>query len=65
MNMVEKGKKHNPGKFCAAGGPNQVSCTNTNAPPSVLMHLFPSDEKVREQWVKLVHKHRPDFSEET
>ena len=25
------------------------------------MHLFPSDEKVREQWVKFVHKHRPDF----
>ena len=59
--MAEKGKKRKPGKFCAAGGPNQVSCTNTNATPGVSTHLFPSDEKVREQWLKFVHKHRPDF----
>jgi len=38
-----------------------VSSTNAIATPGVSMHLFPSDEKVREQWLKFVHKHRPDF----
>ena len=58
--MAEKGKRQRSGKSCAAGGPNLVSCTNTNA-PGVSTHLFPSNEKVREQWVKFVRKYRPDF----
>ena len=61
QNMAEKKKKRLPGKSCAAGGPGLVSCTNTNATPGVSMHQFPSDEATRRQWVKFVHKHRPDF----
>ena len=44
-----------------AGRPRKVSCNNTNATPGVSMHLFPKDEAVRKQWLKFVHKRRPDF----
>ena len=59
--MAEKGKKRKPGKFCVAGGPGQVSCTNTHGTEGVSMHLFPSNGAVRSQWIKFVHKHQPDF----
>ena len=49
------------GKSCAAGGPGQISCTNNSYSPGISMHIFPSNPKVRAQWVKFVRIHRPDF----
>lgn len=60
-NMVDKVKKRVPWMFCVAGGPKKVSCTNTKASPGGSMHLFPIDKAMRIQWLKFVHKRRPDF----
>ena len=48
------------GRYCVAGTPNNVSCKNT---PGIKMHQFPSDPKVRAEWVKFVQRHRVDFGE--
>ena len=50
------------GKFCAAGGPGQISCTNNSYSPGISMHTFPMDEKIRAKWVDFVRVHRPTFS---
>ena len=49
------------GRYCAAGGPNNVSCTNNSNTPGVSMHIFPKDESVRRRWTAFVRKHRRDF----
>ena len=41
------------GRYCAAGGPNNVSCTNNSNTPGVSMHIFPKDESVRRRWTRL------------
>ena len=60
-NMEESAKKRVCGKYCVAGGPGQVSCSNTNLTPDTSIHLFPSNEGLRRQWTKFVRKHRPGF----
>lgn len=40
------------GKYCVAGGPGLLSCTNSSQTPGVSMRLFPSN---------FVQKHRPGF----
>jgi len=47
------------GKYCVAGGPNNVSCMNTSYTTGVSMYMFPKDE--RRQRVKFVRKHRANF----
>lgn len=54
-------KKRVCGKYCVAGGPGQVSCTNSSLTPGISMHLFPADVGLRRQWTKFVQKHRPGF----
>lgn len=49
------------GKTCVAGGPGGISCTNNSYTPNVSMYIFPKNEKVRDQWVKFVNVHRPDW----
>ena len=60
--MAESNKRRVSGKFCVAGGPENVSCTNSSLTPGVSMHKFPSHEATRRKWVQFVKKHRPhDF----
>lgn len=49
------------GKTSAASAPGGISCTNNSYSPNVSTHLFPKNEKVRDQWVKFVNVHRPDW----
>ena len=49
------------GRYCVAGGPNKTSCTNTSYTEGVSMHYFPSDENVKQAWIKFVRRHRKDF----
>ena len=51
------------GRYCVAGVPNNQSCKNTSYTPGIKMHQFPSDPKVRAQWLKFVQRHRVDFGE--
>ena len=50
------------GKYCAAGGPGNVSCTNNSNTPGVSMHVFPRKESVQRQWTNFVRRHRFYFS---
>ena len=56
---MAEGKKRG-GKFCIAGGPNNVSCTNTSYTKGISMHIFPKNEELRKKWVQFVKKHRVD-----
>ena len=49
------------GRYCVAGGPNKVSCTNCSYTEGISMHIFPKDEIVRRKWTRFVKKHRLDF----
>jgi hypothetical protein len=51
------------GRYCVAGAPNDVSCTNSTFTNGIRMHQFPSNPVVRRQWVKFVQRHRHDFRE--
>ena len=49
---------------CIAGGPNLVSCANSQHTEGIPMHLFPKEEtdpQRQRKWVNFVHKHRPSF----
>ncbi|KAL9970830.1 hypothetical protein ACROYT_G023277 [Oculina patagonica] len=63
--MAESGGKpiRRGGRYCVAGAPNKQSCKNTSYTPGIKMHQFPTDAKVRAQWVKFVQRHRVDFGE--
>ena len=53
------------GKYCVAGGPNNVSCTNGQHTEGVSIHTFPNANKEPERhgvWVKFVRKHRPSWN---
>ena len=52
------------GRSCVAGGPGGVSCTNTQYTQGISLHVFLSDEKDqkrRQEWIRFVRKHRPQF----
>ena len=51
---VEKPKKKSLGKYCVAGGPGNVSCTNNSRTEGISMHMFPHDDATREKWVRFV-----------
>ncbi len=50
------------GKYCVAGLPNNVSCTNTSYTVGISMHTFPKNPETRQKWVKFVRKRRLDFT---
>ena len=58
---VEPGRRKKRGRYCVAGGPNQQSCRNTSYTPGITMHQFPKDEKLRQEWVRFVRRHRPNY----
>ena len=55
-------KKSCGGKRCVAGGPNLVSCGNSQYSDGISIHLFPDKEKDRAKWVQLVRYYRPGWS---
>ena len=61
MQLIHFTMKKHGGKTCAAGAPGGISCTNNSYTPNVSMHTFSKNEKVRDQWVKFVYVHRPDW----
>ena len=56
--MLSGPKKGSSGKYCVAGGPGNVSCTNNSKTEGISMHMFPRDETIREKWVRFVQRHR-------
>jgi hypothetical protein len=64
VNMAEGNEaRKRGGRYCVAGVPNDVSCTNSTFTNGIRMHQFPSNPVVRRQWVKFVQRHRHDFRE--
>ena len=55
---VKKPKRKSLGKYCVAGGPGNVSCTNNSRTEGISMHMFPRDDVIREKWVRFVRRHR-------
>ena len=49
------------GRTCAAGGPGQISCTNSSYSPGISMHTFPVNKQIKAKCVKFVRTPRPDF----
>eukprot|EP00795_Rhopilema_esculentum_P007328 gene7328-biopygen8640 len=52
------------GKRCVAGGPNLVSCGNSQYTDGVSVHLFPDKEKDNarhQKWVQFVRRYRPGW----
>ncbi|CAB4033320.1 THAP domain-containing 2-like, partial [Paramuricea clavata] len=64
--MTSKGESsHRGGKYCVAGKPNNVSCTNGQHTKEVSIHHFPNatkEPKRHTKWVKFVGKHRPGWN---
>ena len=58
---MKKAKRRHGGTYCAAGGPSNYSCKNTNFVEGITMHKFPKDKELRKKWLKFVHTHRPNF----
>ena len=61
---TDSDKRPRGGRSCVAGGPNLVSCTNTQHIEVISFHRFPNEEKDpqrRRKWVNFVRKHRPKF----
>ena len=46
---VEKPKKKSLGKYCVAGGPRNVSCTNNSRTEGISMLVFRRDDVTREK----------------
>ena len=51
---VKRPKKRISGKYCVAGGPGNVSCTNNSKTEGILMHMFPREDAIRDKWVCFV-----------
>ena len=63
VNMAEiVGSKKRGGRYCVAGGPNDVSCMNTSYTEGISMHVFPKDETTRRKWTRFVQRHRANFT---
>lgn len=61
--MASNVKSRKGGRYCVAGGPNNISCKNNSYSEGIAMHQFPKDPTFRCKWVKFVQKHRVDFAE--
>ena len=55
---VQKPKTRSSGKFCVAGGPRNVSCTNNSKTEGISLHVFPRDDAIREKWIRFVQRNR-------
>ena len=54
-------KKRVEKTYCAAGSRNAVNYNNKSGMPGKAMHYFPSDESLRQKWIRFVQIHRKDF----
>lgn len=59
--MADKRKRESGKTYCAAGSRNTVNCSNKSGLPGITMHYFPSDESLRQKWIRFVRIHRKDF----
>ncbi|XP_068704429.1 uncharacterized protein [Montipora foliosa] len=59
--MADKRKRESGKTYCAAGSRNAVNCSNKSGFPGITMHYFPSDESLRQKWIRFVRIHRKDF----
>ena len=59
--MADKRKRVSGKTYCAAGSRNAVNCSNKSGLPGITMHYFPSDESLRQKWIRFVRIHRKDF----
>ena len=59
--MADKRKRESGKTYCAAGSRNAVNCSNKSGLPGITMHYFPSDESLRQKWIRFVRIHRKDF----
>lgn len=55
--MAAKTRKSG-GRYCVAGLPNGVSCTNNSLTPGISMHVFPKKHKTFQKWISFVKIHR-------
>ena len=68
MEQEESGKSGastRGGKYCVAGLPNGISCTNCSRTPGVSMHRFPKKPALRRLWTQFVRRHRANFDPST
>ncbi|XP_068711881.1 uncharacterized protein [Montipora foliosa] len=59
--MADKRKRESGKTYCAAGSRNAVNCSNKSGLPGITMHYFPSNESLRQKWIRFVRIHRKDF----
>ena len=55
---VHKPKKRSSGKFCVAGGPRNMSCTNNSKTEGISLHMFPRDDAIHEKWIRFIQRHQ-------
>ena len=58
---VQKRKKRVSGKFCVAGGPQNVSCNNNSKTEGISLHKFPRNKICYNQWTRFVQRHRANW----
>ena len=58
---VEKPNKRISGKYCVAGGPGNISCTNNSKTEGVSIHIIPREDAIGDEWVCFVRRHRGDW----
>ena len=59
--MADKRPKKGGMNYCAAGGPNEVNCSNRTGTPGISMHYFPKEESLWQKWTRFVRINRKDF----
>ena len=65
MDSTSKSCKRRGGRYCVAGLPNGIRCTNGQHTERKSVHTFPFKEKDRKRhqtWVRFVRRHRPKWS---
>ena len=58
VHMASRSLKPRRRQSCCAGGPNGLSCINTQHTDRISIHRFPKNSKVRKQWIDFVQRHR-------
>ena len=58
---VEKPNTRISGKYCVAGGPGNISCTNNSKTEGVSNDMIPREDAIRDEWVRFVRRHRADW----
>lgn len=59
--QIQTRKKRVSGKFCVAGGPQNVSCNNNSKIEGISFHGFPRNKIFSDQWTRFVQRHRANW----